>query len=81
MKTSSVQFLHYACNQKQPQKKKKEKRLSHGWFLTAGTVDFFLIKPNYLSVAEKIKAGFEWKEAEDEKSSCGGSQNANYSWC
>lgn len=61
--------------------KKKEKRLSHGWFLTAGTVDFFLIKPNYLSVAEKIKAGFEWKEAEDEKSSCGGSQNANYSWC
>lgn len=60
---------------------KKEKWLSRGWFLTAGTVDFFLIKPNYLPVAEKIKAGFEWKEAEDEKSSCGGSQNANYSWC
>lgn len=75
MKTSSVQFLHYACNQKQPQKKKRND------YLMAGTVDFFLIKPNYLSVAEKIKAGFEWKEAEDEKSSCGGSQNANYSWC
>lgn len=76
---SSVQFLHYACNQKQPQK--KETIILWLIFLTAGTVDFFLIKPNYLPVAEKIKAGFEWKEAEDEKSSCGGSQNANYSWC